>query len=409
MKKLLSLLLTVALTLLMMVFPVLAYSDYGLVYDETDLLDSDVCESAAETLKNLTDRYYLEFRVGVVTTLEGYEINDYAEVFYNQFEYGYGDSQNGVLLMLYLSEDSTGLEIEQYIVYGGGVDSDNTEILAYYIDLAIAEYVDSTAWEGDIQEDNETFENLISAYAEAVESYFDEEPSDDVYLICDLAEILTIDELESLEEQASQIAKDYDCSVCVVTVEDYLDYAYSMEDLCDKYHESIVSETNQEDAIILALSMDERDYWLKDYGEIPRDAVTDYGHDQLKESFLDNFKNDDWAGGFADYLAKASDILEAAKNGTPLDKSIISRILPAYGIGLLAAVIIAFIICGVFKSQMKTAVKATSADTYVTPGGVDIHIRQDNYTHTTRTKRKIESSNNSSGGGGGNHSSGGKF
>ncbi len=419
MKKLLIFLLSLAMLLAMSV-PVLAYStygdSYGAIYDNTDQLDSDICQAGANRLEALAEEYQIQFRIDIVEDLENHEIYDYAELFYNQYEYGYGESKNCILLMLHLSVGQTSLNLNDYQVYWGGADADTLETLASFIDLEITDYVDSTAWEGSLSSDNEVFEGLVSAYAEAIDFYFMEEAAEGsgndeapTFYIYDFPCILTDGELEALEEQAGRIADTYDCCVSVLVAEDYREFADSMESLCDQFYNTVADNTGCEDAILLVLSMDERDYWLKDYGELPKRAVTDYGHEQLKEAFLDNFKQDDWHGGFGDFLSRAEEILEAEKNGQPLDKPLMERILPAYGIGLVIAAILAFIICGVFKAQMKTAVKATSADTYVTPDGVNIHTRQDVYTHTTRIRRKIEKSSSSGSSGGGNHSSGGKF
>ncbi len=59
--------------------------------------------------------------------------------------------------------------------------------------------------------------------------------------------------------------------------------------------------------------------------------------------------------------------------------------------------LITTIVCLVQRSKMKTAVEKTSANEYVTPQGVNFRVRTDQFTHTTRTRIKI---NQSSGKGG---------
>ena len=46
-------------------------------------------------------------------------------------------------------------------------------------------------------------------------------------------------------------------------------------------------------------------------------AFTDYGKYIMQDEFLDNFREDDWYGGFADYIAACGRYLEANANGTP--------------------------------------------------------------------------------------------
>ncbi len=272
---------------------------------------------------------------------------------------------------------------------------------SYYGDSYGAIYDDTDFLAVDVCEDaSEKLETMSQEY----ESQPEGEEESTIY-IYDFAEILTKSQVRTLESRAVQLAETYGYGVYVAVVSDYKDYAYSIEGLCDVFF----NEYCDENAIVLAMSMNERDYCLREYGSMAQSAVTDYSQQLLQNAFKDNFKNDDWFGGFEDYLDTADEIQAAAQAGKPLDEPLINRLLPAYGIGLIAAVIIAFIVCGVFKSQMKTAVKATSADTYVAPGGVDIQLREDRYTHTTRTRRKIETERSSSGGGGGSHSSSGKF
>lgn len=54
---------------------------------------------------------------------------------------------------------------------------------------------------------------------------------------------------------------------------------------------------------MLALSMAERDFQMLAHGDTANAAFTDYGKYIMQDEFLDNFREDDWYGGFADYIA----------------------------------------------------------------------------------------------------------
>ncbi len=236
--------------------------------------------------------------------------------------------------------------------------------------------------------------------------------SGELSFITDEAGILSDYEEYQLEARAREIADRYSCCVYAVIVSDYRDYSSGMEQCArDIYYSYDLGYGPSGDAVILLLSMDDRDFWLMDFGSLPAEAITDYGFEALKDSFLDDFAEDDWYGGFSDYLDRSAKLFDAAERGEPIKESLSDRIFTAYGIALAAGAIIALITCLTFRSQMKTAVAAVSADEYVNPGSVNMYIRQDVYTHTTRTRRKIEQNRSSSGGGGGrsNHSGGGKF
>ena len=90
--------LCIALSLLV---PALAFQDYGLLYDATGKLDAEQAQTANDyLLKDFDDKYGIELRVDVVNDLEGYKLSDYADLFYNKYEYGDKETGHGVLLTI---------------------------------------------------------------------------------------------------------------------------------------------------------------------------------------------------------------------------------------------------------------------------------------------------------------------
>lgn len=188
---------------------------------------------------------------------------------------------------------------------------------------------------------------------------------------------------------------------------------------------------------MLALSMAERDFQMLAHGDTANAAFTDYGKYIMQDEFLDNFREDDWYGGFADYIAACGRYLEANANGTPIDvepsdeteeeyeplsfgDKLFFAALMAFRFGLPLGLIVAFIVCAIYKRQLKSVRRATEAARYTVSGGAEITAREDRFTHTTevRTPIKTESDDHDSGpsfsGGttvnsGGFSHSGGKF
>lgn len=186
-----------------------------------------------------------------------------------------------------------------------------------------------------------------------------------------------------------------------------------------------------------ALSMAERDFQMLAHGDTANAAFTDYGKYIMQDEFLDNFREDDWYGGFADYIAACGRYLEANANGAPIDvepsdeteeeyeplsfgDKLFFAALMAFRFGLPLGLIVAFIVCAVYKRQLKSVRHATEAARYTVSGGAEITAREDRFTHTTevRTPIKTESDDHDSGpsfsGGttvnsGGFSHSGGKF
>ncbi len=223
-------------------------------------------------------------------------------------------------------------------------------------------------------------------------------------------------EWAELENRAGEIAGDYGCGVYAVVVEDYTDYGWSMESVCQALYDTYgLGRETEGNAILLLVSMAERDYWLRDFGSGMAYAITDGGHEALKEAFLDDFRRDDFYTGLKDYFSRSAEILAAAESGQAWQapaEPVSSRLARAYLPALVVGIVAAAVVCGEFKSQMKTAVAASTAEDYVTGKGVDFRVREDRFLHTTRTRVRIKNSSGGSGRsfrGGGNHSSGGKF
>ena len=128
----------------------------------------------------------------------------------------------------------------------------------------------------------------------------------------------------------------------------------------------------------------------------------------MTDVFLDNFGEDDWRGGFEDYLFACDEYLTLAEQGTPVKKSLTSSLLPGLAIGIA----VALVICLSLKGMMKSVRRSARADIYVTEEGLNLTEQVDRYTHTTETRRKISSdsdSDSSSHSGGGGSGSSGKY
>ena len=218
--------------------------------------------------------------------------------------------------------------------------------------------------------------------------------------VTDTAGLLTQAEVMALEGQAEQIAADYGCAPYILVVEDFRVY----EDTTDIFEAGMnlyerweLGHGPEKNGLLLILSMAERDHALVTYGSVTHQAFTDYGQDYLCEQFLDNFRNDDWAGGFQDYLNTGAWLLEQAKNGTPYDVNTAPK-----GFNPLIIVIplvLALVVCLVLTGQMKTAKRKTEAGDYMVQGGTEMRVVQDIFTHRTVTRQVIQSENKGGGGG----------
>lgn len=232
--------------------------------------------------------------------------------------------------------------------------------------------------------------------------------------IVDVADLLDYDQRTRLEQQAARISNQFGCGVYVVTVEDYQNYGTgSVFDVTTQiYHDKAngFGVGSGRDGILLLLSMDERDYAMFVYGEKANYAFSSYAQVLLEEEFLDDLGENDWYGGFSDYLNTCREFLAKAEAGEPVRRSPTIFVVCSVG----ASVLIAFIVCMVLKQQMNTVHHKTEASQYVV-SPLNLTGQRDQFTHMTQTSRKIESSGSSSGGssrseiGGGGTGRSGKF
>ncbi|MBQ9686668.1 MAG: TPM domain-containing protein [Oscillospiraceae bacterium] len=250
----------------------------------------------------------------------------------------------------------------------------------------------------------------MSAHAEAQIDY-----------VTDTAGLLSAEEQSALNEQARQIAAATGCGVYVVTVDDYTKYVSgNIEDFSEAIYKTYdLGEGEGKDGILLALSMSERDYDLCAYGDFANYAFTDYGKDQLAGTFLDNFRRNDWAGGFRDYIANAAALIQRAKAGNPLDTYVYEtepgpRITPFSVVVVIGLpLLIASMVVGGFKKQMKTAVRQTEAYDYIGQGGARLRGQRDQFINRSVTRQVIRrepvSSGRPGGHAGGTHVNSGGF
>ena len=237
--------------------------------------------------------------------------------------------------------------------------------------------------------------------------------------VYDDATLLTQEEYDTLTASAMAVADQYGCGVYVVTVDDMADYI-DPEAVTETGETGMAAFTEyawdalglaasyDSNGIMLALSMAERDFQMLAHGDTANAAFTDYGKYLMQDEFLDNFREDDWYGGFADYIAACGRYLEANANGTPIDVepdvplTVGEKIGFGLMVGLPLGILIAFIVCAIYKGQLKSVRRATEAARYTVSGGTEITEREDRFTHTTevRTPIKTESDDHDSGGSG---------
>lgn len=250
--------------------------------------------------------------------------------------------------------------------------------------------------------------------------------------VTDAADILTDSEEAELTNLAQSISERFSCGVYIITVYDFTDYTSSgsielcAEEISSGYDLGLGED---HDLVLLMLSMAERDYDLMAHGSVGNAAFTDYAKSVMEDDFLDDFGDDEWYGGFRDYLSGCEEMLSAYANGEPVDIGSDSfrvtvdsydHTAHSASVGgsllfsLLLGFIIALTVCLIIKSGMRSAKEQTEADSYIGKNGVNFTDRRDIYTHTTETRvydppEKPSGGGGTTIGGGGSSHSSGKF
>lgn len=440
MKKRILLLVMVLLFTLSLGTSALATWDYGVIYDETEMLGSDkLAQQGEQTLPQLTETLGLDLRVDVLTMISDDNIGDTAAWLYEAYEYGYGEAKEGVSLTILLEMQDAGNyampSSNGWCVYASlSEERGDSQELANVIRDAVEPYMAPELWSGeDISISADALTQAVDAMAAAAEDFIlancppdgsapevTEAPGQSgggMQYVYDVSGLLTYEQWQELEHRAQTISQRHHCGVYFAIVDDYTDYGDGSvyETTYQLYHNSGLGYGLGRDGIIVLLSMEERDYAMFVYGEWAEYAFDRYGAEQLENRFLSNFSDGDWYGGISNYLTACDEFLELAEAGKPVRSSP----LPTIGIAVAVSCLIAFLVCMILKGQMKSVRKGVDANVYTTAGGgLKLTDSYDHYTHTTETRRKIESDSGgggrSSGGtvsrsGGGGHGRSGKF
>ena len=388
-------------------------AEYGVIYDGTEELSSEYLTYQGETvLPTCSEELEIDLRVDVFT-FGGYDnAEDTAANTYEEYGYGYGEYDRGVTLTLLLEEQEGTFVMnseEGWCVYVGGSDPALQDgALQSAVEDAVAPYLESSAWSGDMEMSAVALTQAVDAMADAVNAYFlgdsqsEGTPADDLITvpeyIFDEYDLLTYDEIMDLDDMAREVIQRHDCGVYVMIVDDYT--RYGSGDVIDVagqlYDQYDLGEGARRSGVMLLLSMDERDYAIYVMGA-GEDAMGSYVRDMLAERFKDDFADNNWSAGLEDYIRGCDEFLTPDEDGD-FQEVDSGREVDSGGIiiSIVVGCLVALIVCLILKGKMKTAVKAVQADEYVVPGGIAITNRWDCYTHTTTTVRTIEDDTSSS-------------
>lgn len=224
--------------------------------------------------------------------------------------------------------------------------------------------------------------------------------------VIDDAGLLTPEQRSALNDYAEAIAGEFGVAVYMMTVDDYSDYGHDpmiFDVLWNYYHNHALGYGENREGMILMLSMRYRDYATFFYGDKTLYAFNDFGQEQLEGYFLGDFGENDWYGGFWNYLTYSEDFLSRAAAGDPVRES-------PWGLAMLfvlTALFLSFVVTLILWKQMGNVAFRKDAAEYRTAEGLVLTRRTDRFLTQTMTRRKLPQSTSGGGSGSRSHSGGG--
>ena len=251
------------------------------------------------------------------------------------------------------------------------------------------------------------------------------DPSADKPRVFDYEEVLSQTENDLLETKTKAIAEKYGVGVGIITIDDYTPYGDGAYDAAEQlYNELDLGASEDGDGVALLISLDDRSFATYAHGAKAEEIFSDAVLQDLEPYFLDNFGNDDWYGGFSDFVSGCEwylqHVAEGGEAGVPVhneveipdstqsDSQIDTEddsfsLGGAFGLSLIISCVIALIVCMVFRSQMKSVRTQTTANQYVANGGLKLTLSRDIYRYTSQKRRQIPQNDNNNHPTGGGH------
>ena len=119
--------------------------------------------------------------------------------------------------------------------------------------------------------------------------------------VLDNAGLLSESQRSTLESRAAELSEEHGCNLYIVTVKDHSEFnpdVYEAAKGIFTYYD--LGYGDGRDGVILLLSMNDRDYAFTGHGQLG-ETICGYESSWLiEDDFLDDFRRNDWYGGFSD-------------------------------------------------------------------------------------------------------------
>ena len=390
------------------------------VFDETGTLTSAQIATLNEKSTVLSRTRMFDAYIWIVDlvpeenarTIDAVEA--YVDAFYDRNGLGYGDDRSGMVLLLETG-DIPGERDYLFMTRGSCTTLFNNSARESILDnYVIPKFRNAFS--------NGNFFGVADAFLDAVESHLlASEARNAAYpeavrngYVFDATGTLTSAQIAALNEKSAALAEKRKCDAYIWIVQFVPEPHDKNIDALEAYVDAFYMRNNlgygdDRNGMVLLLEIGdipgERDYLFYTYG--PCTSVFNNSRraamlsDYIIPLYRRAFDDGNFFGVADTFLVKVEENF-AAKLKSVLIASLV--------IIVLVPVLIAFIVCHVWKKQMKTAKIATTAGNYIPEGGFRLRVQSDVFLYRTTTRERIEreSSSDSGGGGGSSSSSSGR-
>ena len=226
-------------------------------------------------------------------------------------------------------------------------------------------------------------------------------------LLVDEAGLLSEEESSTLINKLEEISQRQKNEVAVVTVNSL--EGKTAEAYADDYYDyNGYGYGENDDGLLLLVSMGEREWAVTTYGYCHTVAFTDAGLDYISSEFRRKLSSGEYAKAFDCFAGLCDDFLTQAATGEPYDVDNMpkGKVSPIW---LYTDLVVAFFISfGIVKGKsrnLKSVKKQESAKAYERRGSLSLRRSTDSFVNRIVTQKTIRNEKNSSSGSSGGSSS----
>lgn len=389
-KKMISFILLLAIIASVFAAGVVSATEYNYIVDEMGFIPQSEIEQLNSKAAAISEQTGIDvvFKLSE-NSLEGSDLISYAE---NTENLGSGSDN---CLVLAVGQ-------EWYVHYTGTVTDFMTD---EYEQALFDAYDEESSYESGARKFFEKAEEIIYANVEIDTTPETTEPHEDGRpRLVDLAGLLTREEFNSLIDRLNRVSesKKFDIVICTVDSTDgkrVADFADDMFDY-DGYGYGI-----DRDGVLLLISMEERDWYISTRG-FGITAFSSSGIQYTGNEIKGYLGNGEYLAAFNKFVDICEEFVDNARNGDIDNNGTTesgSRPFPVLliPISLLAGFVIALIVVGVMKSQLKSVRSQAAANCYVVPESMVVTDNLDLFLYSNVTRTEKPKNND----GGGSHTS----